>query len=29
MIAHTFDMDGVIVDSNPLHRESWVAFNRI
>jgi beta-phosphoglucomutase len=21
-------MDGVIVDSNPLHRESWAAFNR-
>jgi beta-phosphoglucomutase family hydrolase len=21
-------MDGVIVDSNPLHREAWVAFNR-
>jgi beta-phosphoglucomutase len=28
MIALIFDMDGVIVDSNPLHRESWVAFNR-
>lgn len=26
--ALIFDMDGVIVDSNPLHRESWVAFNR-
>jgi beta-phosphoglucomutase len=23
-----FDMDGVIIDSNPLHRESWAAFNR-
>ena len=23
-----FDMDGVIVDSNPVHREAWVAFNR-
>lgn len=23
-----FDMDGVIVDSNPLHREAWEAFNR-
>lgn len=22
-----FDMDGVIVDSNPLHREAWVAYN--
>ena len=21
--AFIFDMDGVIVDSNPLHRESW------
>jgi len=21
-------MDGVIVDSNPLHREAWKAFNR-
>lgn len=21
-------MDGVIVDSNPIHRESWAAFNR-
>lgn len=28
MIALIFDMDGVIVDSNPLHREAWVAFNR-
>jgi len=28
MIALIFDMDGVIVDSNPMHRESWVAFNR-
>ncbi len=27
-LALVFDMDGVIVDSNPLHRESWVAFNR-
>jgi beta-phosphoglucomutase len=27
MIAFIFDMDGVIVDSNPLHREAWVAFN--
>jgi len=28
MIALIFDMDGVIVDSNPMHREAWVAFNR-
>jgi beta-phosphoglucomutase len=28
MIALIFDMDGVIVDSNAVHRESWVAFNR-
>jgi beta-phosphoglucomutase len=28
MIALIFDMDGVIVDSNAMHRESWVAFNR-
>jgi beta-phosphoglucomutase family hydrolase len=28
MMALIFDMDGVIVDSNPLHREAWVAFNR-
>ena len=27
MIALIFDMDGVIVDSNAMHRESWVAFN--
>lgn len=27
-LALIFDMDGVIVDSNPLHREAWVAFNR-
>lgn len=27
-IALIFDMDGVIVDSNPLHRESWEVFNR-
>ncbi len=26
--ALIFDMDGVIVDSNPLHREAWAAFNR-
>jgi beta-phosphoglucomutase len=23
-----FDMDGVLVDSNPAHREAWEAFNR-
>ncbi|MCX6628973.1 MAG: HAD-IA family hydrolase [Candidatus Solibacter sp.] len=28
MIALIFDMDGVIVDSNAMHRESWTAFNR-
>jgi beta-phosphoglucomutase family hydrolase len=27
-LALIFDMDGVIVDSNPLHREAWIAFNR-
>ena len=27
-IALIFDMDGVIVDSNPMHREAWAAFNR-
>ncbi len=26
--AFIFDMDGVIVDSNPLHRESWTEYNR-
>jgi beta-phosphoglucomutase len=27
-IALIFDLDGVIVDSNPLHREAWRAYNR-
>lgn len=27
-LALIFDMDGVIVHSNPLHREAWSAFNR-
>ena len=27
-LALIFDMDGVIVDSNPVHRDSWIAFNR-
>lgn len=27
-LALIFDMDGVIVHSNPLHREAWAAFNR-
>jgi beta-phosphoglucomutase len=27
-LALIFDMDGVIVDSNPLHRQAWEAFNR-
>lgn len=27
-LALIFDMDGVIVDSNPLHRLAWEAFNR-
>ncbi len=26
--AFLFDMDGVILDSNPLHRESWTEYNR-
>jgi beta-phosphoglucomutase family hydrolase len=26
-LALVFDMDGVIIDSNPLHRESWALFN--
>jgi beta-phosphoglucomutase family hydrolase len=27
-LALIFDLDGVIVDSNPLHRLAWEAFNR-
>lgn len=27
-LALIFDMDGVVIDSNPAHRESWAAFNR-
>jgi len=27
-LALIFDLDGVIVHSNPLHREAWTAFNR-
>lgn len=27
-LALIFDMDGVIVHSNPLHRRAWAAFNR-
>lgn len=27
-LALIFDMDGVIVDSNPLHREAWEIYNR-
>jgi HAD superfamily hydrolase (TIGR01509 family) len=26
--AFLFDMDGVIIDSNPLHRASWAEYNR-
>jgi len=25
--ALILDMDGVVIDSNPVHREAWVAFN--
>ena len=27
-LALIFDMDGVVIDSNPAHRASWTAFNR-
>lgn len=27
-LALIFDMDGVVIDSNPVHREVWTAFNR-
>src|SRR5437588_4533121 len=27
-LALVFDMDGVILDSNPTHREVWAAYNR-
>lgn len=27
-LAFLFDMDGVIIDSNPFHRDAWIAFNR-
>jgi len=27
-LALVFDMDGVLIDSNPLHREAWTVFNR-
>jgi len=26
--AFIFDMDGVLIDSNPVHREAWEVFNR-
>jgi len=27
-LALIFDMDGVVLDSNPVHREAWAEFNR-
>jgi beta-phosphoglucomutase family hydrolase len=27
-LALIFDMDGVVIDSNPVHRQVWAAFNR-
>ena len=27
-LALIFDMDGVIIDSNPIHRRVWAAYNR-
>jgi HAD superfamily hydrolase (TIGR01509 family) len=27
-LALIFDMDGVILDSNPMHKEAWAAYNR-
>jgi beta-phosphoglucomutase family hydrolase len=26
-LALIFDMDGVVLDSNPIHRQAWAAFN--
>ena len=27
-LALILDMDGVIIDSNPVHRQVWAAYNR-